>query len=70
MWLRTCYSEDSNVKHEALVQGIDMEMAVGGEYRLLDEPKSYNFDTLPELLQPQPSGLGFSGTYVSSKQTK
>ena len=66
------------MKHEALVQGIDMEMAVGGEYRLLDEPKSYNFgtnwqlvfDTLPELLQPQPSGLGFSGTYVSSKQTK
>jgi len=42
------------VKHEALVQGIDMEMAVGGEYRLLDEPKSYNFDTLPDCFSLNP----------------
>ncbi|KAL8833431.1 MAG: hypothetical protein Q9170_004274 [Blastenia crenularia] len=60
IWLRTCYSKGSDRKHEALVQGVEMEHAVDGDHRLLDDPDLYNygadwqrvFDVIPELLEP------------------
>ncbi|KAL8810777.1 MAG: hypothetical protein Q9200_002318 [Gallowayella weberi] len=61
IWLRTCYTADSYARHEALLKGCnDMDMAVGGENRLLNDHTRYNygddwqrvFEVLPELLQP------------------
>ncbi|KAL8994613.1 MAG: hypothetical protein Q9169_005457 [Polycauliona sp. 2 TL-2023] len=59
VWLRTCYTEGSDAEHAELVEGVDMEMAVDGDHRLLNDPKLYNygsewrqvFDVLPELLE-------------------
>ena len=61
VWLRTCYSPGSDEKHEELVEFIDMELAVDGDDRLLNDPESYNFgpnwqqvfDIFPELLEPE-----------------
>ncbi|KAL8721736.1 MAG: hypothetical protein Q9225_001634 [Loekoesia sp. 1 TL-2023] len=60
IWLRTCYTTGSDAKHEALVQGIDMDNAVDGDHRLLCDPTYYNygadwqqvFEVVPELLEP------------------
>ncbi|KAL8721910.1 MAG: hypothetical protein Q9225_001506 [Loekoesia sp. 1 TL-2023] len=60
LWLRTCYSEGSNQKHEKLVGSAEMFNAVNGVYRLLNDPSLYNFgphwqrvfDIFPELLEP------------------
>lgn len=60
-WLRTCYTEGSDQRHNELVTGIDMHMAVGGDDRLLNDPDLYDFgsewqrvfDFLPELVEPQ-----------------
>ncbi|KAL8706620.1 MAG: hypothetical protein Q9201_000367 [Fulgogasparrea decipioides] len=59
VWLRTCYSQGTDEKHEELVDCIDMFMAVDGDERLLNDPSLYNFgadwhqvfDVLPELLE-------------------
>lgn len=61
VWLRTCYAEGSDQKHNELVEKVDMDMAVDGDDRLLNDPNLYNFgpewqhvfDFLPELVEPQ-----------------
>lgn len=60
VWLRTCYSEGSDQKHEKLVGSVDISNPVNGVYRLLNDPSLYNygthwqrvFDIFPELLEP------------------
>ncbi|KAL8913519.1 MAG: hypothetical protein Q9171_001707 [Xanthocarpia ochracea] len=61
VWLRTCYSEGTDEKHDEIVENIDMQLAVDGEDQLLNDPDLYDFganwqqvfDVLPELLEPQ-----------------
>ncbi len=58
VWLRTCYTEGSELRHEELVEPVQMDMAV--DDRLLNDPLLYNygaawqrvFDVMPELLEP------------------
>ncbi|KAL8903160.1 MAG: hypothetical protein Q9207_004109 [Kuettlingeria erythrocarpa] len=58
VWLRTCYTEESEIRHEALVEDVQMDMTV--DDRLLNDPLLYNygaawqriFDVMPELLEP------------------
>ena len=60
VWLRTCYSEGSDEKHEELVEPLDMYNAVDGDHRLLNDPDLYDFgpnwqrvfDYIPELMEP------------------
>lgn len=60
IWLRTCYSPGSDEKHEQLVANVELDHAVDGEHRLLNDANLYNFgadwrrifDTIPELLDP------------------
>ncbi|KAI4193918.1 MAG: hypothetical protein LQ350_008078 [Teloschistes chrysophthalmus] len=60
VWLRTCYAEGSDAKHEELVGTVEMDNAVGGDHRLLNDAALYNFGSewqqifsiLPELLEP------------------
>ncbi|KAL8642258.1 MAG: hypothetical protein Q9228_001024 [Teloschistes exilis] len=60
IWLRTCYTIGSDEKHEALINGVDMDNAVDGDHRLLNDPTHYDygadwqrvFEVLPELLEP------------------
>ncbi|KAL8782912.1 MAG: hypothetical protein Q9213_005024 [Squamulea squamosa] len=61
VWLRTYYSDGADQKHDELVEYVDMELAVDGENRLLNDPSLYDFganwqqvfDILPELLEPE-----------------
>lgn len=61
VWLRTCYSQGSNEKHDNLIKYVDMYNAVDGQHRLLNDADLYNFGTewqqvfdfVPELLEPQ-----------------
>ncbi|KAI4125113.1 MAG: hypothetical protein LQ338_004441 [Usnochroma carphineum] len=74
VWLRTCYTEGSDQRHDELVKGIDMLLAVDGDHRLLNDPDLYNFgadwqrvfDVLPELLQPSDGDW----TYYQEAQCK
>ncbi|KAL8645553.1 MAG: hypothetical protein Q9226_007250, partial [Calogaya cf. arnoldii] len=58
VWLRTCYSQGSDGKHDELVKHVEMHNAV--EDRLLNDANLYNFganwqqvfDVIPELLSP------------------
>lgn len=58
VWLRTCYTEGSEIRHEELVEPVQMDMTV--DDRVLNDPLLYNygpawqrvFDVMPELLQP------------------
>ncbi|KAI4090292.1 MAG: hypothetical protein LQ344_004840 [Seirophora lacunosa] len=59
IWLRTHYAPGSNLKHEMLVADVDMDNAVDGDHRLLNDHHLYNygpdwqrvFHVLPELLE-------------------
>ncbi|KAL8707933.1 MAG: hypothetical protein Q9220_007115, partial [cf. Caloplaca sp. 1 TL-2023] len=72
IWLRTCYSEGSDARHEELVDAVDMDNAVGGDHRLLNDPALYSygsewqqvFHVLPELLEP----VGKDWIYTTKKQ--
>ncbi|KAL8729756.1 MAG: hypothetical protein Q9181_004892 [Wetmoreana brouardii] len=67
VWLRTCYSQGTDEKHEDLVDCVDMFMAVDGDERLLNDPNLYNFgadwhhvfDVLPELLERDSDHLSY-----------
>ncbi|KAL8788431.1 MAG: hypothetical protein Q9213_001654 [Squamulea squamosa] len=43
VWLRTCYSPGSEKKDEDLVVDVDMDVAIDGDNRLLNDPNLYNF---------------------------
>ena len=57
-WLRTCYDEGSDEKHDALMEGTDLDMAIGSEDHLLDDADLYDYgddwrrilDQLPEII--------------------
>ncbi|CAL8580057.1 hypothetical protein XPA_005791 [Xanthoria parietina] len=66
--LRTCYRLGSDAIHEDRLGGsIDLEMAIGGDHRLLNDPTHYNygadwhrvFQVVPELLEPLAPGWAF-----------
>ncbi|KAL8967777.1 MAG: hypothetical protein Q9183_002762 [Haloplaca sp. 2 TL-2023] len=72
IWLRTCYSPGSDEKHAELIQDVEMDHAVDGDHRVLNDPELYNygsdwqqiFSILPELLEPEKN----DGTYRIQKQ--
>ncbi|KAL8949913.1 MAG: hypothetical protein Q9222_004015 [Ikaeria aurantiellina] len=74
VWVRTCYTPGSDAKHEAIIQSIELDNAVDGEHRLLNNPDLYNygsqwqrvFQVLPELLHTEPQ----SWTYRCDAQRK
>ncbi len=66
--LRTCYRLGSDAIHEDRLGGsIDLEMAIGGDHRLLNDPTHYNYgadwhrvlQVVPELLEPLAPGWAF-----------
>ncbi|KAL8966676.1 MAG: hypothetical protein Q9183_003261, partial [Haloplaca sp. 2 TL-2023] len=72
IWLRTCYSPGSDEKHAELIEDVEMDNAVDGDHRVLNDPELYNygpewrqiFSILPELLEPG----GKSWAYRTRKQ--
>ncbi|KAL9599869.1 MAG: hypothetical protein Q9219_003563 [cf. Caloplaca sp. 3 TL-2023] len=72
VWLRTCYSEGSDEKHEELVEPLDMYMAVDGDHRLLNDSDLYDFGAdwqrvfqyIPELMTPS----GWNWSYWQERQ--
>lgn len=60
VWLRTCYADATDEKHEEYFGQTDMHNAVDGDHRFLNDATLYDFgpswqrifDILPELLEP------------------
>ena len=67
VWLRTCYREGTDAQHEALVEHIDMEMAVDRDERLLNDAILYDFgnhwekvlEYVPELITNQDASASY-----------
>ena len=60
-WLRTCYDEGSDEKHDTLIEGVQLDIALNSEDNLLDDADLYDFgddwrrilDQIPEIIPIQ-----------------